>query len=479
MGVDASIPLDVNTQGIDVGKLMSMAQFAHQIRQEQRSEQTNNALRQIMLSPDAIDPKTSSITPNALKKIMQVDPETGIKLQGQELEQQMKMAQTKHYESENGKLSFDAMTGIAGAAYDAYDQAKKTGASEADARQAGIKVRNSGVQNNGGLISDADADKLVNSPFEPDQAKAFAGLNKEWSGVRSKQTEDTERDRHDLAMEGVAGKRADATTANKWQVLTDPKKNTQYRYNPETGEATSLDAKTPYSPGGAAKIGGGMAGRSAATMAVNKYMQEHPDATAEDIQQFAAQTSKIIKAETSFGTGKQGDMARSFNVAISHLNTLDGLIDAMGTGDVKQLNRLKTGYEEQFGHPAPTSFDAAKSIVGDEIIKAIIGGGGALADRENAQNKISRAESPAQLRGVISTYKDLMGGQLKGLRQQYETSTGRKDFDTLLSPETKAEAGSKGGAKAAPPSVKNSGDYEKLKPGDHYLAPDGKEYIKK
>ena len=79
--------------------------------------------------------------------------------------------------------------------------------------------------------------------------------------------------------------------------------------------------------------------------------------------------------------------------------------------------------------------------MGDEIIKAIVGGGGALADRENAQNQISRANSPAQLAGVIQTYKNLMAGQLVSLKKQYESSTKLNDFNDKLLPETQKELG--------------------------------------
>jgi len=71
-------------------------------------------------------------------------------------------------------------------------------------------------------------------------------------------------------------------------------------------------------------------------------------------------------------------------------------------------------------------------------VKAIVGAGGsgALADREAVKNTISRAASRGQLFGAINTYTDLMAGQLAGTRKQYETSTGRNDFNSLLFPET-------------------------------------------
>lgn len=139
------------------------------------------------------------------------------------------------------------------------------------------------------------------------------------------------------------------------------------------------------------------------------------------------------KAEKDFSTGKQGNAVRSFNVALSHLDTLDQLADAMHNGNTQLINKVGNIVATQTGKAAPVDFEAAKKIVADEIVKAIVGSGGGVGDREAAAKTINAANSPAQLKGVIGTYKDLMRGQLGGLRQQYETSTGRKDFDRFLS----------------------------------------------
>lgn len=234
-----------------------------------------------------------------------------------------------------------------------------------------------------------------------------------------------------------------------WTILNDPKTNTPYRYNVRTGAATTLNGQA-YTPQGATHVQSGQT-RSAQTAAVQRYMQENPGATADDIMQFAADFGATGKSVGNFSTGKQGDLIRSFNVGISHLNTLGGLVGALGNGDVQAFNKLGNAYAQQTGNPAPTNFDAAKAIVGDEIIKAIVGGGGALADRENAQNQINRANSPQQLLGVIQTYKELMAGQLGGLKKQYSDTTHRGNFDARLSPEAKTELERKyGGGNVVP-----------------------------
>lgn len=438
---------------------MSMFDFAQKVKQYRQQDATRNTLKSVFTDPNSVDPTTGLPNPQAIRKVMQVDPGMGIKLQDASLEARIKNMQAQHYQTEVGKTKFDFMSQVAGAGVDAYQAAKDAGKSEQDAISAGQAARNSAAKNGGGIVGDDVVDGITGSPFDPNGAKALAGTNKEWVSSSDKRAAlargdkaEAERERHDTAMEANVARgqniRVETGENNKWQVLTDPthkddKGNpTQYRYNPETGQSTTLDASQLYKPGGAQKLGGGGAApRSMAAAAMQKFMSEHPNATDEDVTNFASDYGKKIKSNAAFSTGKQGDMLRSFNVSISHLNTLDNLVDALGNGDVKLINKASNTFKEQFGQAAPANFNAAKSIVGDEIIKAIIGGGGALADRENAQNQIDRAESPQQLKGVIKTYKELMGGQLKGLKKQYEDTTGRKDFDDRLSPETKQELG--------------------------------------
>ncbi len=156
-------------------------------------------------------------------------------------------------------------------------------------------------------------------------------------------------------------------------------------------------------------------------------------------QQYKAHQSGIQK----FQSGPQGNTVRSFNVLVDHLRTLQQATDALeqirvGSGDIKIFNRVANTIAEQTGKPAPTNFNATKALVGDEIVKAVVGGGGALGDREEVKKDIDAANSPAQLAGVINQYRRLALGQLRGLEQQYKTATGLDNFNEMLLPETKS-----------------------------------------
>jgi hypothetical protein len=145
-----------------------------------------------------------------------------------------------------------------------------------------------------------------------------------------------------------------------------------------------------------------------------------------------------ISAAKAFYTGKQGDQVRSFNAALAHLDLLDGLAKALDNKDMPLVNRASLALQQQFGDAAPTNFDAAKQIVGQEVVKAIVPGGGGEAERLAAAQMLNRANSWDQLAGVIHVVKGLMAGQLHALARQYQASTGQKDFDLLLGPEARA-----------------------------------------
>lgn len=152
-------------------------------------------------------------------------------------------------------------------------------------------------------------------------------------------------------------------------------------------------------------------------------------------KQDVASRSKAVK---DFSTGKQGQQVNAFNTAIDHLGTMDKLSDALQNGDVKAINALGNEVAKQTGAPAPTNFNAAKQIVTAEVIKAVVASGGGVTERQEAERNFANANSPAQLKGVIDTYKQLLGGQLKSLNLQYENTTGRKDFEKKLTPDAKA-----------------------------------------
>lgn len=143
----------------------------------------------------------------------------------------------------------------------------------------------------------------------------------------------------------------------------------------------------------------------------------------------------------AFDVGPEGRQIRSVNVAVQHLSVLLDLADALHNHDLQAANYLGNLYAEQAGDAAPTSYDEAKSIIGQETVKAIIVGGGGVTERQAAADNLGRSLSPDQIRGVVNNaVGPLMAGQVQGLRQQFKSSTGLPDriFDSKVAPSTKA-----------------------------------------
>lgn len=186
-------------------------------------------------------------------------------------------------------------------------------------------------------------------------------------------------------------------------------------------------------------------------------------------QKFKAQQIALQR----FESGPQGNIIRSMNVVTDHVNTLLGLAKAMDNKDIQGYNRLANWWRQQTGSELPTNFDAARRIVGAEIIKALgVAGAGTESERAEAASLVSRASSPAQIEGAINTaVKPLLLGQLRGLRQQYTAATGRpaSEFDNMLMPTVREyfgvdkEAGTE--TNNAPVERTYQGKTYRLKPG--------------
>lgn len=143
-----------------------------------------------------------------------------------------------------------------------------------------------------------------------------------------------------------------------------------------------------------------------------------PDEVAADISR-----TNALNAANRIATGPWGVQVRSLNNAIGHLALLNDLASALQNGDIQLVNNIVQMIAQATGDSRVTNFETAKVIVADEVAKAITTGGGSVADREQAQQAFSRAESPEQLVGAVEVSRLLLGRQLGGLKIQYDATT--------------------------------------------------------
>lgn len=414
------------------------------IQQQRQQIQSQNALKSILSDPSAFDPKTGQLTPETLNKVTAVDPSTGIELRKGEVDAAQKRAQTAHLNSEVMTANLKTLATEGGSAVNAYDDALASGKDDVAARAIAQSVWDKSYE--GFSSGQMGPELMANVPrkFDPQEFRAKALTLEQHLAQQEKEKHDRIEEEK-LGMEVRRDARADRHEAfeeGKGTVYTDTD-GTPYIISP-TGVTTGVGAAAgkPYEPKGAPTKPGTDSARSPNVMVMQQYKKDFiaQNGRPPNAEELAGEAMKIgaqTGAAKAFAYGAQGNQLRSANVAINHLDTLEQLAGALQNGDMRHFNRLKQNFNSEFGSPIPTSFDAAKSIVSDEVVKSVIGGAGALGDREAAQKSLDRADSWKQLQGVIHDYRMLLGGQVKGLETQFENSTGEKDFGKFLLPETR------------------------------------------
>jgi len=145
---------------------------------------------------------------------------------------------------------------------------------------------------------------------------------------------------------------------------------------------------------------------------------------------------QTLKEYASTKTNTAGGNAIAFNTAIGHLGMLADAADALGNGSTPLLNSIAQRFAKETGSAAPTKFDTIKNAVNTEVAKVFKGGVPADAEIQEQAQTLSRASSPAQIKGAIAVLVGLMNSRINTLQDRYRSVVGEENED-LLSPESK------------------------------------------
>lgn len=125
-----------------------------------------------------------------------------------------------------------------------------------------------------------------------------------------------------------------------------------------------------------------------------------------------------------------GKLILSNASALGHMDVLQEAYDAMKNGDLKTINEIANRYKVQTGSAPEAVFNAIKGVIGAEVMKSIVPGGGGVVEREEVRETLSREYSPEQFMGTLNGYRALMQEQYDNMKQDYE----RNDLDPKLWP---------------------------------------------
>jgi hypothetical protein len=490
MPVDANIPLAVANPA-DLQQIAYRNQLAQlQLQQGQQEQQQNNALLGILKQPGALD-DNGVPTSATVGRIMRVNPEAGFKIQNQlaQIEENKQRAMGNAINQRLlglniGAKQHDTLVDIATSAQQRYEDLVAQGTPKDEAARIAGAERNQSVSEaqDSGMLS-PDQARTLQMPFDPNINKAFITGSAQYKRVldeqRQERQEQNQERREDVA-EAREARAEDMPVSDIGKLGYDLKRGaiSQNQYDAAVQNKTkgfdpeSVDAVADQIGKYDMQPLSAMALRSPWGQAVMaKVAEKYPDYDAKEFKNRQA-------AIGQFEYGKKGDSVRSLSVSLDHLDTLQKAGDALKNGNMQAFNRLSQSIAEQTGSAVPTDFEAAKGIVADEVVKGIIGSGGGVGDREKAQAIFDKVKSPDQLAGAITQVKQLLKGQLSGLKRQYEQSTGRDDFDRFLSPQARGLEGEQKYSQQNPARPKSKADYDALPAGTYVVLPNGKAGVK-
>ena len=136
-------------------------------------------------------------------------------------------------------------------------------------------------------------------------------------------------------------------------------------------------------------------------------------------------------AQKSYLPGQKNGMLILSNAsALGHMQVLREAYNAMKNGDLKAINAIANIYKVQTGSAPEAVFNAIKGVIGAEVMKSIVPGGGGVVEREEVRETLSREYSNDQFMETLGGYEALMQEQYDNMRQDYE----RNDLDPKLWP---------------------------------------------
>jgi hypothetical protein len=200
--------------------------------------------------------------------------------------------------------------------------------------------------------------------------------------------------------------------------------------------------------------------QSPRTIIFRKAMEEHPEATAEELQTYYNNQSLNESITRTFGGGDAAKQMRAVNTVADHILRVEEYAGALQNGDIPRANQIANAASKELGRGEVTTFEAGRDIMADEVVRLLTSTGGTEADRKGMQERIAAMMSPAQFAGVFGAFKDFSGARFEALKQQFSHGDPKRaeQFDQFLTPAArKVFSGMQPAGAAASPVPQTSG----------------------
>lgn len=201
-----------------------------------------------------------------------------------------------------------------------------------------------------------------------------------------------------------------------WQVLTDPKAGTQYRYDVNSGRAFTFDGK-PYIPQGAAKIAGGSP-RSPAMVYMGKFLEEHPNASVDEVQTAANKFRTGQSEAGTIGTRSGAADVASQEVSVFAKQARDAS-SALPRTEYAALNSALQSWDMKTSNPNLRKLMIASDALVNARARAISPTG---SPHVNDQLEGRKMLSAAFAKGDFEAAVDMMAQEAEGVRSSTKAS---------------------------------------------------------
>jgi hypothetical protein len=248
--------------------------------------------------------------------------------------------------------------------------------------------------------------------YQPGMAQQIMSLARDVNkAFEQPKTESVEQQQLTAWLKKNPGK--DASDFLTWKARQSPMAMMSGGINltPEaTAMAAQLYAQTGQLPAGFARA------PQVTSSVINKAAENAPDIAANKISYGGKRSTT-----TYFTSGAGGKQLTAFNTAITHLDTLARLANDLNNSNTQVFNRASMAWKEQTGQAAPANFAAAVNAMSGEVAAALKASGATDQEIAHVGATFNKVQSPAQLQGAISTYRELLNSKAEQLKRQYES----------------------------------------------------------
>lgn len=184
----------------------------------------------------------------------------------------------------------------------------------------------------------------------------------------------------------------------------------------------------------------GRPARAPSAIYIQRWIEEHPGATAEQVSRAAASYTQQQTVERTFASGPTARNVQALNTVADHVNTVRKLAEAEQNGDIPRVNAILNQLNVESGYDKVTNLQTAANIMSDEIVRLLTSTGGTETDRRMMDSHFGPNMSPAQMKGALDVAEHMVAGRFKALEQGYAANDpGRRQYfeNTILTPEAR------------------------------------------